>query len=128
MNWQIINNDNSVVVFSTTQNSYTAPVFPFLPAGNIINGYVNYDLIVSVENACGVPSDTQTLVIKPLPNPDFDMYISTLDSITGDTLYLQTDVVCLGSPIIISYGNTPPPFPYAANELYNDSININDNK
>ena len=53
------------------------------------------------------------------------MYISTLDSITGDTLYLETDVVCLGSPITISYGNTPPPFPFAANDLYNDSININ---
>ena len=124
-NWQIINNITGSIVFDTTQGTYTSPSFPFLSSGTVLDGYVDYSLIVSVENDCGIPSDTQTLVIKPLPNPDFDMYISTLDSITGDTLYLETDVVCLGSPITISYGNTPPPFPFAANDLYNDSININ---
>ena len=46
--------------------------FPFLSSGTVLDGYVDYSLIVSVENDCGIPSDTQTLVIKPLQS-DFDL-------------------------------------------------------
>ena len=114
--WEIINANTFTTVFGpTTLTSYSAPIIPNLPAGSQSDGYEQYDLILSVENACSTPNDTHRLVIEPLPDPSFDFYLGSN----------PTDIICLGSSITVSYGNTPPPSPFTANNNYNDSIKIN---
>ena len=111
--WEIID-INSITVFDSTTLLVNAPTFGFLPAGNQLNGYAEYDLILSVENACSTPTDTHRLVIEPLPDPSFDI-------LSGN---LPTSTICIGSSITVSYGNTPAPSPFTANNIYNDSVRI----
>ena len=113
--WEIINSNTLATVFGpTTLSSTNAPIFPFLSSGIQSDGYVEYDLILSVENACSTPTDTHRIVIIPLPDPSFDFILGNL----------PTDIICLGSSVTLSYGNTPPPSPFTATDIYNDSIKV----
>ena len=111
--WEIIGS-NGYGFGPTTISSDAAPTFPYLTAGTQSNGYVEYELILSVENACSTPTDTHTIVITPLPNPEFTTLLGPF----------PTNIICLGSPITLSVGNSTinPPFTAATN--YNDSIKI----
>ncbi|MGY8918099.1 MAG: PKD domain-containing protein, partial [Flavobacteriales bacterium] len=113
--WEIINNNTGSTQYGpNTVPSFSAPTFPYLPAGTQTDGYVEYDLILSVENACSTPTDTHSLVITPLPDPEFSLLLGSW----------VTNVVCLGSPITVSVGNSTINPPFSANPLYNDSIKI----
>ena len=114
--WEIV--DNSSIppntIYTYTTNDSIAPAFPFLPSGDQINGYINYDLILTVSNGCSSPSDNHTLTIIPLPNPEFVTLVGIDTSTT----------VCLNSPITVSVGNSEINPPFVANEIYNDQIII----
>ena len=114
--WEIVDNSsippNTIYTFTT--NDSIAPAFPFLPSGDTINGYINYDLILTVSNGCSSPSDNHTLTIIPLPNPEFVTLVGIDTSTT----------VCLNSPITVSVGNSEINPPFVSNEIYNDQIII----
>ncbi|MAW30883.1 MAG: hypothetical protein CMD15_03135, partial [Flavobacteriales bacterium] len=112
--WEIID-PGGTVVYSNSTTSNTAPTFPFLPAGTQTNGYVEYILKLTISNGCSAPTDEHLLTIKPLPDASFDMLLGTN----------QTNIICQGAPITISYGNTPPPAPFYADPIYNDYVVVN---
>ena len=113
--WEIINSSTLLTVFGPiTVTDSLAPIIPFLQSGNQSNGYEEYDLILSVENACSTPTDTHRIIIEPLPDPSFDFLIGNI----------STNIICLGSAVTVSYGNTPPPSPFSATDIYNDSIKV----